>query len=117
VPADEQDDWLCRSIDAAVDCGAEVVSLVPTRSGNGTVEALAELGEFRAPTLGNIERSGALALAHAARRVRVFVDVWDLERFATCTHCLDSRRTRLQTVNLEQCLLPSPECAVCAAAG
>ena len=66
----------------AFDCGASVVSLVPTRPGNGAVEALAELGDFRPPGLDDIERSFALALHHAQGRGRVFVDLWDLERFA-----------------------------------
>ena len=35
VPAVQQDDWLQRSIDVAFSCGASVVSLIPTRSGNG----------------------------------------------------------------------------------
>ncbi len=82
VPFDEQDEWLRRSVDAAFDCGASVVSLVPTRPGNGTMEALAELGEFTPPGLDDIERSFALALDHAQGRGRVFVDLWDLERFA-----------------------------------
>src|SRR5205085_1817482 len=41
VPAADQDAWLLRSLDAAFSCGAIVVSLVPTRQGNGTMEALA----------------------------------------------------------------------------
>ncbi len=57
IPADEQDAWLLRSIDFAFDCGASVVSLVPTRSGNGAMEALRDEGQFRMPTLDDIERS------------------------------------------------------------
>jgi radical SAM enzyme (TIGR01210 family) len=102
VPADEQDDWLRRSLDAAFDCGATVVSLVPTRTGNGTVEALAELGEFRSPMLDDIERTFGIALEHARDRGRVFVDLWDLERFAGSTTDIDSRRARLHAMNLEQ---------------
>jgi radical SAM enzyme (TIGR01210 family) len=102
VPFDEQDEWLRRSVDAAFDCGAAVVSLVPTRTGNGTVEALAELGDFRPPGLDDIERSFALALQHAQGRGRVFVDLWDLERFAGPTATLDSTRARLRAMSLEQ---------------
>jgi archaeosine synthase beta-subunit len=102
VPAASQDDWLRRSLDAAFDCGAAVVSLVPTRTGNGAVEALAELGEFTSPTLDDIERSFRLALEHAAGRGRVFVDLWDLTRFAESTADIDSRRARLHAMNLGQ---------------
>ena len=82
MPSGEQDEWLLRSVDAAFACGASVVSLVPTRPGNGAMEALADGRTFRAPDLDDIERSFALALDHARGRGRVFVDLWDLERFA-----------------------------------
>ena len=110
VPSHEQDAWLLRSVDAAFSCGASVVSLVPTRPGNGAIDALAASGWFRAPDLEDIERSFALALGHARRRARVFVDLWDLERFAQCPHCTAARRDRLQAMNLEQCVLPPCPC-------
>jgi radical SAM enzyme (TIGR01210 family) len=109
VPAADQDDWLLRSIDAAFSCGAAVVSLVPTRPGNGAMEALAEAGAFRAPTLDDIERSLALALVRAPAGGRVFVDLWDVDRFADCPQCLGARRERLHAMNLEQRVLP-PTC-------
>jgi hypothetical protein len=98
VPTDEQDAWLLRSIDAAFSCGATVVSLIPTRAGNGALDELAEAGWFRAPDLDDIERSFAMALTHAAGRGRVFVDVWDLE---------PARRDRLVAMNLSQRVLPT----------
>jgi len=110
VPVDEQDAWLLRSVDAAFSCGASVVSLVPTRPGNGAIDALAGSGSFRAPDLDDIERSFALALGHARGRGRVFVDVWDLDRFAPCPHCIGGRRDRLQAMNLEQVVLPRRPC-------
>lgn len=113
VAPHEQDSWLLQSIDAAFSCGASVISLVPTRGGNGAIEALASLGLFHSPTLEDIERSATLALAHAASRGRVFVDVWDLERFARCPHCSAARRARLQAMNLEQRVLPLHVCTYC----
>lgn len=110
VPFDEDDVWLCRSLDVAYSCGASVVSLVPTRSGNGTLEALAQRGAFRSPDLDAIERSFAMALSHARGRGLVFVDLWDLDRFATCARCLEPRRARLRAMNLEQRLLPPHLC-------
>ena len=111
MPVDEQDAWLQASVDAAFSCGAAVVSLVPTRPGNGALDALADVGSFRAPDLADIERSFALALDHARGRGRVFVDLWDLERFAACGACLDARRRRLHTMNLEQRSLPPLSCS------
>ena len=117
VPQDEQDSWLCRSVDAARACDATVVSLVPTRGGNGALEALATAGAFREPRLGEIERSMNSVFSRAPspepRAPRVFVDLWDLERFSDCSACFEARRARLHTMNLEQRVLPSVSCAGC----
>jgi radical SAM enzyme (TIGR01210 family) len=110
IEPDEQDAWLRRSLDAAFACGAAAVSLIPTRDGNGAVEALARDGHFHPPDLDHIERSAEIALAHAAGRGRVFVDLWDLARFARCPHCLEARRARLHQMNLTQTYVPPPRC-------
>ena len=110
IASHEQDEWLLHSVDAAFSCGASVVSLVPTRPGNGAIDALATSGLFRAPDLEDIERSFELALTHARHRGRVFVDVWDLQRFARCPHCAAARRDRLQAMNLDQLVLPDRPC-------
>jgi archaeosine synthase beta-subunit len=112
VAPHEQDDWLIRSIDAAFACGASVISLVPTRSGNGTLDALGA-GEFVQPGLEDVERSLALALAHARDRGRVFADLWDLERFARCPHCLPARAARMRQMNLSQTIAASTACDAC----
>lgn len=117
VPAGEQDEWLLRSLDAAWSAGASAVSLVPTRPGNGALEALAAHGVFRAPRLDDIERSVDAAQTHAAGRRRVFVDLWDLDRFSDCARCFPARRARLHAMNLEQQILPRPPCAHAPAAG
>ena len=113
VPAVQQDDWLQRSIDVAFSCGASVVSLIPTRSGNGALEALAAEGTFRAPRLEDVERSIESALAVRPDRGRIFVDLWDLQRFSACPHCFEARRARLHAINLEQRLFSRPLCTVC----
>jgi radical SAM enzyme (TIGR01210 family) len=115
IPADEQDAWLLRSIDFAFECGASVVSLVPTRPGNGAMEALQDEGYFRMPTLDDIERSFSAALAHvrAARHAgRVFVDLWELQRFADPAVGdaeFAARRERLRVMNVDQRVLPELE--------
>jgi hypothetical protein len=105
--------WLRRSLDVALSCGATVTSLVPTRPGNGAVEALTAQGCFRAPTLEDIERSFESALDEAAGRGRVFVDLWDLERFVECRWCEAARRARLEAMNLGQRRLPRVRCDRC----
>jgi radical SAM enzyme (TIGR01210 family) len=111
IPAEDQDGWLLRSLDAAFSCGASVVSLVPTRAGNGAMEALAAAGLFHVPALDDIERAFALAVTHANGRGRVFVDLWDIDKFAHCLCCRASRLDRLRSMNLEQRLLPPSTCA------
>ena len=113
VPEAEQDDWLRRSLDVSFASGAAVVSLVPTRSGNGAMDALSDLGLFRPPMLADIERSLELALTHAGTTGRVFVDLWNLERFAACRQCFASRRGRLREMNLGQRIAPRTECGAC----
>lgn len=113
VAPDAQDFWLAQSIDRAFACGASVVSLIPTRSGNGAMEALAADGHFRAPRLEDVERSLELAMACTNGRGRVFVDLWDLERFASCPDCFTDRHARLQAMNLTQRLVPAVTCSHC----
>ena len=111
IPPDEQSAWLARSIAEAFSCGAEVVSLIPMRDGNGTVEALAREGLYAAPTLDVFEDAFDLALGMSAGRV--FADVWDLDRLSTCDDCLPARRSRLVTMNLTQRAAPRVSCQEC----
>jgi archaeosine synthase beta-subunit len=108
---DEALEWTRRSLDFAFDCGAEVVSLIPTRFGNGALEALAARGEFAPPQLATLE--DALAYGIAQNRGRVFADLWDLERFSNCATCFARRRDHLHRMNLEQTILPRERCIQC----
>jgi radical SAM enzyme (TIGR01210 family) len=112
VPASEQDEWLARSIDTAFDCGASAVSLIPTRPGNGAMDALAADGSFHPPTLGSIEHAAAAAFTRSARG-RLFVDLWDVQRFAGCRDCFVDRHARLHAMNLAQRVLPRSACPRC----
>jgi radical SAM enzyme (TIGR01210 family) len=104
-------EWAKRSAEFAFDCGATAVSLIPTREGNGALEALATRGEFAPPRLSTLEQ--ALASAISMRRGRVFADLWDLERFSGCAHCFPARLARLREMNLTQCVPPVIECEHC----
>lgn len=113
VRAAEHDRWLRRTVDMAWDCGASSVSLIPMRSGNGTVEVLAEAGQYEPPTLDLLEASMDVARRDAPGHV--FADVWDLERLASCDTCFAARKSRLSTMNLTQRHLPRVACPVCSA--
>jgi archaeosine synthase beta-subunit len=104
-------DWALRSAELAFDCGAAVVSLIPTRSGNGAMDALEERGDFSPPDLAALEEAAASALALG--RGRVLADLWDLERFSRCAACFPSRANRLRAMNLAQAVPVPVSCRAC----
>jgi radical SAM enzyme (TIGR01210 family) len=121
MPAGEAVEWACRSIEVAAQCGATVCSVIPTRGGIGAMEALGDvftppqlpalesvieygLGRRRARPFGRADNSGPA--------MRVFADLWDLERFFTCA-CSPSRAQRLAVMNREQRVLDPVRCASC----
>jgi archaeosine synthase beta-subunit len=115
MPAGEAVEWACRAIDLAAECGATACSVIPTRGGNGAMEALG--GEFVPPRLTELEsvieyglsrRAGPFGPAERragpfgpAASMRVFADLWDIERFFSCT-CSPARAKRLAAMNHEQ---------------
>ena len=103
--------WAQRSVDFAFECGASVVSLIPTRLGNGALEALAAEGKFAMPKLATLE--AALDYGIGLKRGRVFADLWDLGKFSDCPACFAQRRARLNEMNLRQCNLLQVQCSKC----
>ena len=103
--------WAQRSMDFAFDCGATAATLIPTRSGNGTMEALAEAGMFVAPKLKTLEEAAAYGVG--LRRGRVFADLWDLKCGPECPQCFDARVRRLREMNLRQAWTSAAPCDVC----
>jgi len=112
--ADDAVEWACRSIDLAAECGATVCSVIPTRGGNGAMEAIGD--EFSRPRLPALEAVIEYGLgrrasgAGGAGGMRVFADLWDVERFFSCD-CSPSRATRLAAMNREQRCLDRVVCA------
>ena len=104
-------EWARRSLDFAFDCGATVASLIPTRPGNGALEALAEQGEFSPPRLATLEEAAAYGVS--LQRGRVFADLWDLEKFSACPECFAARKERLERMNFAQTIEPSVACSRC----
>lgn len=93
-------EWACRSIGFAFDCGAQTVSLIPTRAGNGALEWLAARNQFAAPKPETLE--AALAHGLGLRRGRVFADTWDLDRLEPDPVRRQSLRQRLEHANRTQ---------------
>lgn len=102
--------WAERSLDFSFDCHATASVLIPTRAGNGALEELARQGKFSPPQLATVE--AALEYGIKQQRGRVFADLWDLEKIVACPHCFSARSGRLKKMNLEQRVLPSPNCPV-----
>jgi radical SAM enzyme (TIGR01210 family) len=100
-----------HSLDFAQECGAQVCALLPTRSGNGALEALAADGQFTPPRLRTLEN--VLEGGLRRRRSRVLADLWDLERFSGCAACFPARKERLARMNLSQKIEPRAGCAAC----
>ena len=108
---EEAVEWAVRSLEFAFDCGATAATLIPTRGGNGAMEELAEAGLFSAPKLAALE--AAMASGIAMGRGRVFADLWDVRKTASCATCAELRIARLQAMNLRQCVVPSVHCERC----
>jgi archaeosine synthase beta-subunit len=97
--------------------GAQVVSLVPTRLGNGTLEAFSREGHFEPPALRDLERAlgdffegkeeggGAPGL--------LLADLWNVDSLAARACCRAARIERLRAMNTLQRNLPLPLCPSC----
>jgi radical SAM enzyme (TIGR01210 family) len=112
-------EWACRSIDLAAECGATACSVIPTRGGNGAMEALGDA--FTSPQLPALESVVEYGLGYAGAGpcgpadrprpvMRVFADLWDIERFYSCT-CSSTRAARLASMNRLQRVTPAVSCA------
>lgn len=116
APADQLA-WVREAIVFAFACGAGVVSVIPTRSGNGALDALSEQGAFALPELGLLEAALETGLALAPGHGRVFADLWDLERLSACGECFGARRDRLAATNRRQRAGPPVRCGACRGRG
>lgn len=88
--------WTKQSLNFAFDCGASAASLIPTRGGNGAMEALAANKEFIPPQLETIE--AAMRYGLSLKRGRVFIDLWDLKT----DRYHETQLALLKKMNLEQ---------------
>ncbi|MEO8054958.1 MAG: radical SAM protein [Acidobacteriota bacterium] len=109
------------SIDASFAAGAEIVSLIPTRMGNGTLEELQREGHFEPPGLCDLERAmgdfleGEEGKGRApGARGMVLADLWNADALPAPACCAPARVERLRTMNIIQRNLPLlPSCPSC----
>jgi archaeosine synthase beta-subunit len=111
VPPDEAVAWAVRSAEHAFAQGAERVSLIPVREGNGALEALRQSGDFHPPRLEQLEE--ALERCLALDGGIVTADLWDARRFASCPECADVRLDRLDRMNRAGRAEPRTTCGAC----
>lgn len=100
--------WAKRSIDFAFNTGVKCCVVIPTRYGNGALDHLGELGHFSPPVISSLEN--VLEYGIALKAGNVFADLWDIELFSECEHCLSKRKERLKQMNLQQSVLPKVKC-------
>lgn len=103
--------WAVKSVAFAFDSGVSACSIIPTRVGNGAMEKLQEDGHYAPPTIDALEQAFEQSLRFETGRV--FVDLWDLQRFSDCRHCFEQRKQRLDQMNREQRIYPPVKCRQC----
>jgi radical SAM enzyme (TIGR01210 family) len=103
--------WAKRSLDFAFDCGAAVCSIIPTRAGNGAMEALAAAGEFTPPALSSLETVLEYGLSRG--RGRVFADLWNVDVPSQCASCSQARVERIRRMNMAQRITEPVQCMAC----
>lgn len=97
LPA-EQAEWSARTVEHAVTTGAEQVTIIPVRGGNGEMERLGAEGQWTPPTLELLE--DAVERSVSVGEGTVCVDLWDIDRLVSCGECGDRRVGRLESMNL-----------------
>lgn len=105
---DENIQWALRTLQFAFENGAGCCSVIATRPGNEFMEMMQKQGQYVSPTLDALEEvfERALELSYG----RVFVDTWDIEFLSHCLHCFQSRKERLEKMNMDQRYYPSIAC-------
>ena len=93
-------DWAIQSIQWAFDHGVQCCSVIPTRPGIAAMDDLLAQGLFSRPAIRSMER--VLDEGLRMQQGRVFMDLWDVEQFYTCTSCGPKQKQRLHRMNLSQ---------------
>lgn len=92
--------WAKKSIHYAFRTGVTSCTVIPVRSGNGALDALAANNYFEQPDIKSLEE--VIEYGIELNEGLVFSDLWDIDRFSSCNKCIDQRRNRLVEMNLHQ---------------
>ena len=104
--------WCRRSIEFAIQHGARHVTVIPVRGGNGALEWLAARGEFQPPKAESLER--IISEFVSDDRCVVTADLWDWKQLrGICAHCSETRRLRLERMNLTRVQEAPIDCESC----
>ncbi len=101
--------WAEKSIVHAFGTGVKTCVIIPVRQGNGALDTLKEEGFFSPPDIISLEK--VLEYGITLKLGNVLADLWDLDRFSSCTRCLNTRKERLHKMNLYQKILPPVHCS------
>ena len=83
------------------------------RGGNGALESLAADGAWSLVSLDLVEETFERALRLGLENTIVQVDLWELDRLASCGHCVNARLARLGAMNRTGVLLAQTTCTRC----
>ncbi len=102
-------EWALRSMETAFAAGAQCVSVIPARAGNGAMEHLADQDWFSPPDIAALYET--LCRGLELRAGRVFVDTWGWESLPHCARCGSRQRATLDQMNLSQQIMSWPACS------
>lgn len=101
--------WAKKTLDFAFDSGAACCAIIPVRAGNGAMDRLAEAGLFSPPDIRSLEEVTEYGIIQ--NRGIVLADLWDIERFSSCSGCKELRINRLESMNHTQAVPCKTECS------
>ena len=96
--------WAKKSIHYAFRTGVTSCTVIPVRSGNGALDALAADNYFEQPDIRSLEE--VIEYGINLNEGLVFSDLWDIDSFSSCNKCLESIKKRLLQMNLDQVIYP-----------
>jgi hypothetical protein len=104
--------WTLLTLRHLFGSGVRHASVIPTRAGNGWMEARAADGQFAPPSVAACTECLSAALGMSPRGV-VTLDLWDWPPTGACSHCAAARGRVIREMNATQRPLPTVACPVC----
>ena len=101
--------WAKKSIYYAFRTGVASCTVIPVRSGNGALDALAADNYFEQPDIRSLEE--VIEYGIELNEGLVFSDLWDIDSFSSCNKCLERRKKRLLQMTLDQIIYPRNGCS------